>query len=184
MSKDVFRVTYEVPADRPEVAGFNEAVAKALWTTQEFVDSVEGIGFYTASLRGYCTGVVFPDLVGRADCWRAYERVYAEGHSGAVLCVPKKTKAAKSIRLAFEALPNVPQSADLARALGWVNGAPSDGTKIYWATVKQLALPHPRVLLRLPRQIGDGWTPPDFFVERTEGDYMRAIEAHNAMLPS
>lgn len=177
MSKDVFVVTYEVPADRPEVVEFNDAVRAADAQTLQYVESVGGVGFYTTSLFGTLHGVIFPDLIGRAEHWKVLDRV-----DGGVLCVPKRTKVAAETRAEFDAAPAIPQPVTLARALGWSGARPTDGRKTYWATVSQLALPSPRVMLRLPRQIGDGWEVPPFFIERSEGDYMRAIEAHNALV--
>lgn len=182
---DVFKVSYEMPADHPAVAAHYEAVAKAAATTWAYVESVGAIGYYTSTWNGALDAVIFPDVVGRADHWKVLNRVYhpkAENHT-AVQCVPKRTKIAAEVKAAFDAVPAIPPSRDLAHALGWTNSRVGDGSKIYFATVHKLETPTPRVFLRLPRQIDDGWEAPDFFIERTEGDLMRAIAAHNALVP-
>lgn len=185
---DVFKVTYEVPADHPAVEAHFTSVDAAASATWAYVESVGALGYHTSSWDGSLYGVLFADIVGRADYWRVTETVYhpdTENHR-ALLCVPKKTKAASEVRAVFEAVPAIPKSEILARDLGWSKShrEVTDGSKIFFATVQKLTMPQARVFVRVPRKIGDGWEAPDFWVERTEGDYMRAIEAHNALVPA
>lgn len=182
---DVFKVVYEVPADLPAVTRHFAAVADAASATWSYVESLGALGYYTSSWDGSLHGVVFGDLVGRADHWKVLEHVHHPDSPKAYLCAPKKTKAAAEVKAAFDAVPKIPKSETLAAALGWSKGRRdvTDGNKIYFAVVHKIDFPTPRVFVRAPRQIGDGFTPPDFWTERTEGDYMRAIEAHNATVP-
>lgn len=187
MSKDVFKVVYEVPADHPEIVAHFAAVEAAAAKTWVYVESVGALGYYTSSWDGSLHGVLFADRVGKADLWKVLDTVYhpQADKNRAYLCMPKKTKAAAEMRAAFEAVPKIPKSELLAAKLGWTrrHREVTDGSRIYFATVHKLDVPTPRVFVRVPRQIGDGWTAPEFWAERSEGDYMRAIEAHNALVP-
>lgn len=188
MGKDVFKVVYEVSPEHPAVKAHFDEVAAAADTTWKYVESVGALGYYTSSWDGSLHGVLFADVVGRAHLWKVLNREYHPDAPGniALLCVPKKTKIAVEVRAAFEAVPKIRKSELLAQDLGWSKGHRdvTDGYKIYFATVHKLDRPEPRVFVRVPRQIGDGWTAPNFWTERTEGDYMRAIEAHNALVPT
>lgn len=180
---DVFKVAYEVPADYPAVAAHFDAVDKAAAATWAYVERVGAVGYHTSGWDGALYGVVFAGVV--SPEWKVLERVYHADHDKALLCCPKRTKAAAAVKAEFDAVPKIPKSELLARELGWSRSRREvmDGSKIYFATVHKLTLPAPRVFVRLPRQIGDGWEAPDFWTERTEGDYMRAIAAHNALVP-
>lgn len=181
---DVFKVTYEVPADHPAVAAHFDAVYKAAAETWAYVESIGAVGYHTSGWDGALYGVVFDGVIGPE--WKVLDRVYQADHDKALLCCPKRTKAAAAVKALFDAVPKIPKSELLARDLGWSRGRRevTDGSKIHFATVHKLPMPTPRVFVRVPRQIGDGWQAPDFWVERTEGDYMRAIEAHNALVPA
>lgn len=180
---DVFKVVYEVSPDHPAVVAHFAAVEVAASATWAYVESVGALGYYTSSWDGSLHGVVFTGAV--PPEWKVLERVYHPNADKALLCMPKKTKAAAEVKAAFDAVPAIPKSEILARDLGWSkrHREVMDGNKVYFATVHKLDLPTPRVFVRVPRQIGDGWEAPDFWTERTEGDYMRAVAAHNALVP-
>lgn len=182
---DVFKVTYEIPHDHPLVAEHFAAVEAAAAVTWAYVESLGALGYHTSTWNGSLHGVIFNDLVGRADYWKVLDRVYHPGadKNRGLLCIPKKTKIAAAVRAAFDAVPPTPPSRDLAHKLGWNRPHVTDGSRMYFATVTRLTLPAPRVFVRLPRQIDDGWTAPGIFTEVTEGEYMRAIAAHNALVP-
>ncbi len=183
MSRDVFKCLYEVPADHPAVTAHFTAVDTAAAATWAYVESVGALGYHTSGWDGSLYGVIFPDLIGRADHWRVLDHVYHPNVPKALLCVPKKTKAAVDVRTAFDAAPKIPKSTKLAKDLGWSGAQPTDGKKVHFATVQQLDAPTPRIFVQVPRQIGDGWTPPDFFTEVLTSEHMAAIAAHNALVP-
>ena len=184
--KTVFRRIYELPADLPEVEEFEASVNQANDATWAYVESLGGLGFYTASYYGHMTGIVFDSnkVVGDfAKLWKA-ESTYHPGAAKACLCVPKQTKAAKEARDAFNAVPRIPQGHELIKALGWERGRVSDGSRTYWATAHVLSHPRRRIFADVPRQVGDGWMPcVDFRPVPTE-EYMNAIAAHNAQFPA
>lgn len=185
MSRDVFKCLYEVPADHPAVEAHFATVDAAAAATWVYVKSIGALGYHTSSWDGSLYGVLFADLVGRAEYWRVAETVYhpdTENHR-ALLCLPKRTKIATAVRAAFDTVPNIPKSSVLARNLGWSGAQPTDGSKVHFATVQKLETPTLRVVVQVPRQIDDGWTPPDFFTEITASQHMALIAAHNALIP-
>lgn len=183
MSKDVFKCLYEVPADHPAVAAHCAAVDVAAAATRAYVESVGALGYRTSSWSGSLASVIFADGAFPPEHWKILDREWHPTAAKAYACIPKKTKAAEAVREAFDAVPAIPQTDRLAIALGWSGAQPTDGRKIHFATVQRLTEPTPRVIVQIPRQIDDGWTPPDFFTEITVSQHMAAIAAHNALVP-
>lgn len=185
MANDVFKCRYETNAYRPEVIQHFAAVDEATEATWAYVHAIGAIGFHSFHHDGGLAGVIFNDLVGRADFWKVQDTVY---HPGAelnrgLLCVPKRTKAAAGVLDVYSKVPAIPSARDLAIKLGAPPERITDGSKLYWPTAMRVTLPTHRVFVLVPRQIDDGWEQPRHFTEVPESVFMHAIAEHNALVP-
>lgn len=115
---------------------------------------------------------------------KGYRKVGSDG--GQVECKPvRNTKLGKEICAAIQAAPRIRDWGAFADEFcGWKGRSPMD-TKagrgfIYHATGVAVARPQKRFFLQLPRELKDGWTPPEGIKEVRESDMLRAIEDHNA----
>lgn len=103
-------------------------------------------------------------------------------HDGHDYCTPNKsTKIGKADLKILEEIGRRPSGDDIAREFGWdPSDMVMDGSTVYFPTYQRLELPERRRFLRLPRFNNDGFSPPDSLTEITEGQYMTAIDSHNA----
>lgn len=96
-------------------------------------------------------------------------------------CVPHKGRAGgKELAERIAELPRVTPEHRLSDLFGWGGRSPLDGYNIYYAAASKLELPSVRYLLRLPRQLDDGWAAPDTLKLIPMSEYIRAFEVHNA----
>lgn len=171
--REVWKEAYEVVGAGIAVAedffAEQERQAKALWTIVEEL----GADGYRPSYTGGIRSLYFKELP------EGYRKVGRD--NGLVECMPHKGRAlGKEVAQRLKDAPSVPRSEVLADKFGWGGRSPMDGYMIYGPTATKLSLPAVRYLLRFPRQLNDGYAPPDTLKLIPMSEYIRAFEDHNA----
>lgn len=175
MAPHVYKVTYECVGPGAEIAAEHYAAVKAaqsaaLAAAREY----GGVGY-----RPKFDGAFWTILFGGKDVPRGFRAVRLDGRGNTEAVPNLSTKIGKAATKALAALPKMPLDRDLADRFGFSN-QPFDGTAIYSAVAVRVEHPTVRTFLRLPRTEGDGWPGHPGLVEVSEGEMMRALEAHNA----
>lgn len=107
-------------------------------------------------------------------------RIIGREDGDRIECYPdQRTKLGKALIKEFSALPKAPGDRHLAGQFDF-HESPMDGNRIFWPTAVRVLVPTTRTFLRLPRTEGDGWPGHPGLAEVSEGEMMRALEAHNA----
>ncbi|MGE0602193.1 MAG: hypothetical protein AB7O46_00220 [Xanthobacteraceae bacterium] len=173
---EVWKEAYEIVGDGTKIAeDFYARISAAQDEQWKFVKAHGGQGFRPGH-GGDIRSVLFKK---RPPNWRSIGK-----DQGMEECVPHKgSNAGKQLAKSMSAVVRAPVERDLLYAFGW-NGSPIYGGKIYFGAVSKITLPRIRYLVRLPRQIDDGFVVPPELSLITMGEYVQAFEDHNAAVRS
>jgi hypothetical protein len=177
----VFVTSYEVnAAGLPIIKQHNDAVAAWKAAAWAIVKEVGGEGFRPSRGVGI-HGILFREP---PTGWRMVSRDPNDRNLS--LYVPRKTsKAGKDLTARLASVGQMPEGQNAATLFGWnPSELAMDMSRgiVYFPTAQTIDLPSPRHFLRLPRFPKDGWPGHAGLTEVPESEYMRAIEAHNAVV--
>lgn len=171
---NIWKEAFEVVGDGvPVVTAFYEkrrAESAALW------EAVKGFGAsgYRPSYNGGIRSLYFPELP-------KHYRQIGVGDERLLECVPRKNSTAgRALADAIAAVPVVTPESDILYEFGWSGDRPTDGYRVFHATMARVQLPALRYLACFPRQLDDGFAPPATLRAIPMSEYLRAFEDHNA----
>lgn len=172
--QEVFKEAYEVTGETLLIKcrdHFNakDRVTDAQW---RFVKTLGGRGF-RPSHNGGISSVLFAKKL--PEGWRQIGT-----DNGMIEARPHKgTKTGREAMDKIQACARVPDDAPLLKVLGWTGNSPMYGGRIYYASITKLTMPKERFLVRVPRQLYDGFKPHALLLQIPMLDYLKAFDDHN-----
>lgn len=174
----VTRTYYEIVGDGLEIAAAHYAKCDERHRTGFEIAQRHGAKGYRPSLGRGIIHLIFEDGVSPDG----FTRVQKEPQGLWAWKPDRRTAAGKAIAKEFAAYEAAPHDDFLISDLGaHLASYPTDGRSIHFPTAIRVALPNLRYFVSIPREIGDGWSPPAVLKEVMTSEVMAAIEAHNAI---
>lgn len=172
---EVWKEAYEVVGSGVQVAkDFFDRVSAAQDRQWEFAKSYGASGL-RPDRSGGIRSLLFKKMP------ENFRKIGTE--QGLIECVPHKgSKAGKEIYADFNAVERAPTERELLDYFGWNGRSPMWNGRIYFGSVTKLVLPSVRYLIRLPRQIGDGFVASPELKLIPMAEYLQAFEDHNAVV--
>lgn len=174
---NVTRTYYEIIGDGIAIAESHYAKVEARRAAGfEIAQSYNAKGFRPSLGRGI-VHLIFADGVSP----EGFSKVKKEPEGHWSWKPDRRTAAGRAIAEKLADYECAPDDDDLVSGLGASQASlPTDGRSIYFPTAVRVHFPAPRYFVSIPREIGDGWSPPAVLQEIKTSEFMAAIEAHNA----